>query len=91
MNVLDGLETSASLRARKAALQSAKETASGKRRRIDPSTSDIDYDVDEIEFMMAMQKYKESRRRPFPTWKETLEVLRSLGYRKSKKHPRNIA
>ena len=33
--------------------------------------------------MKAMDKYKRDNRRPFPTWSEVLEVLRSLGYRKT--------
>ena len=33
--------------------------------------------------MKAMDLYKRSNRRPFPTWSEVLEVLRSLGYRKT--------
>ncbi len=37
---------------------------------------------DEIEFMLAIEKYKRQRRRPHPTWHEVLRVLKSLGYRK---------
>ena len=33
--------------------------------------------------MKAMDQYKRDNRRPFPTWSEVLEVLRSLGYRKT--------
>lgn len=33
-------------------------------------------------FKSAMERYKRENRRPFPTWSEVLEVLRSLGYRK---------
>ncbi len=33
--------------------------------------------------MKAMDQYKRSNRRPFPTWSEVLEVLHSLGYRKT--------
>jgi hypothetical protein len=32
--------------------------------------------------MKAMDRYKRENRRPFPTWSEVLEVLRSLGYRR---------
>lgn len=38
------------------------------------------YDADEIEFLQAMDRFK--RTRPFPTWTEVLQVLKSLGYRK---------
>jgi hypothetical protein len=36
-----------------------------------------------MEFMMAMNEYKHSSGRMFPTWSEVLEVLRSLGYEKA--------
>lgn len=42
------------------------------------------YDDDETEFMLAMQKYKETHNRRFPAWSEVLAVLKSLGYRKVK-------
>jgi hypothetical protein len=53
-----------------------------RRRQVDPTTCERDYTEDEIVFMKAMDQYKRSNRRPFPTWSEVLEVLRSLGYRK---------
>lgn len=55
---------------------------SGRRRLVDPATCERDYDDDEVEFMRAMQEYKKSSGRMFPTWSEVLEVLISLGYRK---------
>ena len=55
---------------------------SGRRRFVDPTTCDKDYSEPEIEFMQAMQEYKQRSGRMFPTWSEVLEVLRSLGYRK---------
>ncbi len=39
-----------------------------------------EYDADEVEFLLAMERYK--RKRPFPTWTEVLRVLKGLGYRK---------
>jgi hypothetical protein len=53
-----------------------------RRRQVDPTTCERDYTDDEIDFMKAMDQYKRSNRRPFPTWSEVLEVLRALGYRK---------
>ena len=53
-----------------------------RRRQVDPTTCEKDYNDEEIIFMKAMDQYKRSNRRPFPTWSEVLEVLRSLGYRK---------
>jgi len=35
-----------------------------------------------MEFMHAMQEYKKSSGRMFPTWSEVLEVLIALGYEK---------
>jgi hypothetical protein len=37
---------------------------------------------DQIEFAMAMERYRRLRNRPFPTWHEVLEVAIALGYRK---------
>src|SRR5882724_5857475 len=75
---------------RKRAIPVAVERRSGKerrhqgerRRQVDPTTCERDYNDDEIAFMKAMDQYKRANRRPFPTWSEVLEVLRSLGYRK---------
>jgi hypothetical protein len=53
-----------------------------RRRQVDPTTCERDYNDEEIAFMKAMDQYKRANRRPFPTWSEVLEVLRSLGYRK---------
>jgi hypothetical protein len=36
----------------------------------------------EAEFVKAMQDYKASSGRMFPTWSEVLEVLKGLGYEK---------
>jgi len=55
---------------------------SEKRRMVDPVTFEKEYNADEVAFMNAMDQYKRSNRRPFPTWSEVLEVLVSLGYRK---------
>ncbi len=55
----------------------------GERRRgVDPTTSERDYNDEEVQFMKAMDQYKRDNRRPFPTWSETLEVLLAIGYRK---------
>ena len=32
--------------------------------------------------MTAMDRYRRESGRPFPTWSEVLEVVRSLGYQK---------
>lgn len=51
-----------------------------RRRHIDPTTCERDYSDHEVEFMKAMDDYKQSSGRMFPTCSEVLEVLRSLGY-----------
>ncbi|MEM9365045.1 MAG: hypothetical protein AAGD07_03545 [Planctomycetota bacterium] len=51
-----------------------------RRRHIDPTTCERDYNEQEIEFMRAMDDYKRDSGRMFPTCSEVLEVVRSLGY-----------
>ena len=55
---------------------------SGRRRFVDPTTSEREYTSAELEFMLAMKEYKDRSGRMFPTWSEVLEVLRDLGYEK---------
>jgi hypothetical protein len=59
-----------------------KRRTSERRRLIDPTTCERDYNDDETLFMKTMERYKRENRRPFPTWSEVLEVLISMGYRK---------
>jgi len=54
-----------------------------RRRQIDPTTCERDYTDEEIEFMRALEQYKRTSGRMFPTCSEVLEVLRDLGYQKS--------
>jgi hypothetical protein len=68
----------ASERARRASMKRA-----GKARpRVNghPTTSEMDYSADEMEFMNAIQAFKNKTGRNFPTWSEVLRVVRSLGY-----------
>ena len=51
-----------------------------RRRQIDPTTCERDYSVQEVEFMNAMDQYKRTSGRMFPTCSEVLEVIRGLGY-----------
>lgn len=53
-----------------------------RRRQIDPTTCERDYSNDEVEFMKALEQYKRSSGRMFPTCSEILEVIRGLGYAK---------
>lgn len=54
-----------------------------RRRQIDPTTCERDYSTDEIEFMKALDDYKRTSGRMFPTCSEILEVFKSLGYVKA--------
>ena len=53
-----------------------------RRRQIDPTTCERDYSCEEIEFMNALDEYKRTSGRMFPTCSEILEVIKKLGYRK---------
>ena len=53
-----------------------------RRRQIDPTTCERDYNDNEIEFMQAMDDYKRQSGRMFPTCSEILEVIEKIGYRK---------
>jgi hypothetical protein len=37
---------------------------------------------EQFEFLMAIDEYRKKNSRPFPTWTEVLEVIKTLGYRK---------
>jgi len=67
---------------RRAKNAAEKRRTSERRRLIDPTTCERDYNDEETDFMKAMDRYKRENRRPFPTWSEVLEVMRSLGYRR---------
>lgn len=53
-----------------------------RRRLIDPTTCEREYGADELEFMQALDRYKRTSGRMFPTCSEILQVVRSLGYAK---------
>ncbi len=53
-----------------------------RRRQIDPTTCERDYSDEELEFMSALEEYKRTSGRMFPTCSEILEVLKKLGYAK---------
>jgi hypothetical protein len=60
--------------------KTGRSTAGARRRSIDPTTCERDYGADEVEFMQALDRYKRTSGRMFPTCSEILEVIRSLGY-----------
>jgi len=53
-----------------------------RRKRIDPTTFEKQYTDDELEFMNAMQRFKELSGKSFPSYAEVIKVAVSLGYRK---------
>ena len=54
-------------------------------RDISSLAENANYSEAEVEFMMAVERYKRDKQRPNPKWSEILAVLRSLGYSKEKK------
>jgi hypothetical protein len=55
---------------------------SHQRRYVDPTACDAEFAAAVEEFQQAMEQYKQSSGRMFPTWCEVLEVLEGLRYRK---------
>lgn len=53
-----------------------------RRRRIDPTTFEKQYTDDEMEFMNAMQSFKQRSGKSFPSYGEVIKVAMTLGYRK---------
>ncbi|MEM9802923.1 MAG: hypothetical protein AAGA20_21540 [Planctomycetota bacterium] len=39
--------------------------------------------ADVLEFIQAIDDYKRNENRPFPTWSEILDIVKSLGYERS--------
>ena len=64
-----------------AAPQAERRAKKDRRRRIDPTTFEKQYTPDEMEFMNAMQRFKEGTGKSFPTHAEVLKVAIALGYR----------
>jgi hypothetical protein len=53
-----------------------------RRNLVDPTTTDIEYTADQVEFMMAMESYKTQHNCPYPDVRDILKVLKRLGYSK---------
>jgi len=66
----------------------ARHAKKDRRRRIDPTTFDKQYSVDEMEFMNAVQRFKEQSGKAFPSYGEVLKVAVILGYRQFIDEPR---
>jgi len=55
----------------------------GRRRPDDRKSAEEGQMTDEqFEFVMAVDQYKKLNARPFPTWTEVLDIIKTLGYRK---------
>ncbi len=52
-----------------------------RRKRVDPTTFEKQYTVEEIEFMNAIQQFKMQTGKAFPTHGDTLRIAIGLGYR----------
>ena len=61
-------------------VKTEKKVRKQRRRQIDPTTCERDYNNEEIAFMAAIDEYKRRSGRMFPTCSEILEVIRSMGY-----------
>jgi len=74
--------SSLTLKAPRCAMRKTASTTprAARRRMIDPTTCERDYGADELEFMQALERYKRTSGRLFPTCSEVLEVVRALGY-----------
>lgn len=70
----------ATLKTPRCATRKIERCKSARRRLIDPTTCERDYGAEELEFMQALDRYKRTSGRMFPTCSEVLEVVRSLGY-----------
>ena len=58
--------------------KSAKKTP--RRRKPGPA---LEVDPAVLEFIDALDRFKKTHGKPFPSWSEVLHVLKSLGYRKA--------
>jgi hypothetical protein len=65
----------------------ARQPKKERRRRIDPTTFDKQYTDAEMEFMNAVQRFKEQSGRAFPSYGEVLKVAVQLGYRQFIEEP----
>ena len=61
-------------------LKTTKSTTRG--HRVNPTTGDRHYTLDEVEFMNALAEFKRTSGRLFPSCSEILGILHELGYEK---------
>ncbi len=61
--------------------RAGKERRSGPRRKRSMNQYDMSPEV--LEFINAINRFKDSSGRSFPTWSEVFEILKGLGYEKT--------
>lgn len=59
-----------------------KKGAEGERRKVERRINEYVLEPEVLEFINAVNRFKEVHQKPFPTWSEIFEVFVSLGYRK---------
>jgi hypothetical protein len=60
--------------------RSGQERRKGSRRK--RNINQYDLEAETLEFIRAINRFKERTGRAFPTWSEVLQILRDLGYEK---------
>lgn len=53
----------------------------GRTKKASPRPDEMSAEV--VEFITAVDEYKRTNQRPFPTWSEVLEILKGLGYQRT--------
>lgn len=62
---------------------SKKAAAAPKKKSTAGATKPDEMPPDVLEFIQAIDDYKRKENRPFPSWSEILEIVKSLGYERS--------
>ncbi len=60
-----------------------KTTSKKKATRSSPTPRPDEMSEEVMEFIAAIDDYKRANQRPFPTWSEVLEILKTMGYQRS--------
>ena len=66
---------------RKSAPRAEEEESEAGERRVSARPDEMPPEV--LEFIQAIDEYKRVHRRPFPTWSEVLEIVKTLGYQRA--------
>jgi hypothetical protein len=52
-------------------------------RKVERRINEYPMSDEELEFIRAVNEYKQRYNKPFPTWSEILHILKSMGYQKA--------